>query len=89
MLIANIGVNTVAQRIVAGVKAWFTLHPTIHDAFRRAIVARNKCTAWYEKNTKGQWKSNQSHACRVQFHSYNNPVVKGLTLDSQTLPTSC
>ncbi|KAL1855251.1 hypothetical protein Daus18300_011157 [Diaporthe australafricana] len=51
-----------AQQIVSKVKAFFTLHPAIHDAFRRAIVARNKCSAWYEKNTKGQWKSNQSHA---------------------------
>ncbi|KAI3395818.1 hypothetical protein diail_831 [Diaporthe ilicicola] len=52
-----------AQKIVANVKqAWFSLNPAIHDAFRRAIVARQKCTAWYEQNTKSQWKSNESHA---------------------------
>ncbi|KAJ0117351.1 hypothetical protein J7T55_003765 [Diaporthe amygdali] len=52
-----------AQQIVANVKqGGFTLHPAIHLAFRRAIVARNECTAWYEENTEGQWENNQSHA---------------------------
>lgn len=68
ILIANICVPSVAQQIVAGVKqARFTLQPTIHQAFRRAIISRKDCTAWYEENTEGQWTSNVKHACMLQF----------------------
>lgn len=69
-LIADLVVDAVAQQIVANVKqGGFTLHPAIHLAFRRAIVARNECTAWYEENTEGQWENNQSHACKLKFHA--------------------
>ncbi|KKY33510.1 hypothetical protein UCDDA912_g06524 [Diaporthe ampelina] len=58
-----------AQQIVANVKQTrFTLHPPVHRAFRRAIVARKKCTTWYEQNTEGQWQSNAKHACTHQFY---------------------
>ncbi|POS71148.1 hypothetical protein DHEL01_v210456 [Diaporthe helianthi] len=52
-----------AKQIVANVKnTSFNLHPPIHRAFRRAIVARKECTKWYEENTNGQYKSNEKHA---------------------------
>lgn len=58
-----------AQQIVADARqARFILHPPIHQAFRRAIVSRKECTAWYEQNTEGQWRTNEKHACMVSFY---------------------
>lgn len=69
VLTANLLAPAVAQQIVADVKqSRFTLHPPIHRAFRRAIISRRDCTAWYEENTEGQWKSNVKHACTFRFY---------------------
>lgn len=69
ILTANLLAPVVAQQIVADVKqSKFTLHPPIHRAFRRAIVSRRDCTAWYEENAENQWKSNVKHACTFRFY---------------------
>lgn len=52
-----------AKCIVAGhSSAAFVIHPILHSKFRRAIAARKRHTAWYTTFTKGQDKSNESHA---------------------------